>query len=134
MIKIKHVKRQIIFFSLIIIIIITKFDIFCPLKTFKYGGLRLNIASICLFFFFSLLQFKIIKCNIIIKIIKQLSNYTGGVYFIHNLIGRGYIFTSLLLIDTTTIIGCIKIYIISYLICFIGAKICKNTRFRHLFS
>ena len=134
MAKIKHAKREIIFFSLIIIIIITKYNIFSQLKSFKYGGLRLNIAAICIFLFFSLLQFEIIKCNIIIKIIKQLSNYTGGVYFTHYLIGSGYFFTSLLSINPRTIIGCFKIYVVSYLICLIGAKIFKNTRLRHLFS
>ena len=38
--------------SLIILLFITKFKVFSSIKTFKYGGFRLNIGAICIFLFF----------------------------------------------------------------------------------
>jgi fucose 4-O-acetylase-like acetyltransferase len=130
----KKYKKKIIFFSLLILIIISKYDIFSELKSFKYGGLRLNIAAICIFLFFSLLPVEIIKCKIIIFIIKQISIYTGGVYFTHYLIGKVFLSKILTFIKNNTFLGCMKIYLISYIVCLIGTKIFKKTKFRHLFS
>jgi len=47
--------------SLIILSFITKFNVFSDIKTFKYGGIRLNIAAICIFFIFYLFPFNAIK-------------------------------------------------------------------------
>ena len=47
----KNNDRITIINSLIILIFITKFNVFSDIKTFKYGGIRLNIATICIFFF-----------------------------------------------------------------------------------
>ena len=133
--KFKNKRKEVIFFSLIIIILITELKIFEELKTFKYGGIRLNIAAICIFLIFSLLPFDIIQCKIIIIIIKQLSFYTGGVYFTHYLIGNGVFIRKIFkFINNDSILGCIKIYLISYLVSLIGAKIFKKTKFKHLFS
>lgn len=130
----KKYKKKIIFFSLLIIIIISKYDIFSEVKSFKNGGLRLNIAAICIFLFFSLLPLEIIKCKIIIFIIKQISIYTGGVYFTHYLIGKVFLNKILTFIKNNSFLGCMKIYLISYIVCLIGRKIFKKTKFRHLFS
>lgn len=131
-IKIKQNKNLIVFYSLIILIMITKFDIFSQLKTFKYGGVRLNIASTCIFFIFSLTNFKF-RNKIINKIILQLTNYTAGIYFTHVLIGKGYLARSIVYVKNETLLGCIIIYIISYIISFIGANVFKNTKIKHLF-
>ena len=128
-------RKEVIVLSLIILIVITKFKIFEEIKTFKYGGIRLNIAAICIFLFFSLLPFQMIKCKIIIIIIKQLSYYTGGVYFTHFLIGNGILVSKIFrFIKNNSILGCIKIYLISYLVSIIGTIIFKNSKFKHLFS
>lgn len=44
--------RITIFNSLFILLFITKFNVFSNIKTFLYGGIRLNIGAICLFFIF----------------------------------------------------------------------------------
>lgn len=131
-IKIRQNKNLIVFYSLIILIMITKFDIFSNLKTFKYGGVRLNIASICIFLMFSLTNFKF-RNKKINKIILQLTNYTAGIYFTHVLIGKGYIAKTIVYVKNGTLLGCIIIYITSYIISFIGANIFKNSKFKNLF-
>lgn len=82
--------------SLVILVFITKLNIFSIIKSFKYGEIRLNIGAIYFFFIFYLFPFNAIKNEFLVKIITQLTNYTGGIYFIHNLIGRGYILKKIL--------------------------------------
>lgn len=120
--------------SLIIFIFINKYNIFTQLhKTFTYAGLRLNIGSTCIFLMFLLLPSELFKNKIIKKIIIQLTNYTGGIYFIHYLIGKGYLCRNITFIKKGTLFGCIIIYKICYLISFIGTKILGNTKLKHLF-
>ena len=133
----KSNERITIINSLIILSFITKFNIFSDIQTFKYGGIRLNIASICIFFIFYLFPFKSLKNKFIINIIKQLTSYTGGIYFIHNLIGKGYILRKILpilLIKRNSLLHCIIVFFISYTICFYGTKLFGKTKFRHLFA
>lgn len=122
---------------LIILIFITKFNVFSNIKTFKYGGIRLNIAGICIFFIFYLFPFRAIKNKFLINLIKQLTSFTGGIYFIHNLIGRGYILNiilSILKIKRKSLLECIIVFFISYIVCFYGIKFFGKTKFRHLFA
>ena len=81
------------FFCVIILILITKFHYYEQLDSsynFKYGGIRLNIGAICIFMIFSLLPFEKIKKKTLIIIISKITSNTGGIYFIHRLIGKGY--------------------------------------------
>ena len=121
----------------IILSFITKFNVFSDIETFKYGGIRLNIAAICIFFIFYLFPFWKIKNKFLINIIKQLTSYTGGIYFIHNLIGKGYILRiilSILAIKRHSLLECIIVFFISYIICFYGIKLFGRTKLRHLFA
>ena len=123
--------------SFIILLFITKFNVFSDFKTYKYGGIRLNIAAICIFFISYFFPFGEIKNEFLINIIKQLTSFTGGIYFIHNLIGRGYIIKrilSILAIERQTLLECIIVFFISYILCFYGTKLFGRTKFRHLFA
>ena len=130
--NLKKKKILTIFYSLLILIIITKYNIFNEIKTFKYGGIRLNIAASCIFLIFSLISFKI-RGKFINNIILQFTKYTAGIYFTHYLIGKVILYKSIKLIEDGTIKGCALVYLISYIVCFIGANIFKKTKFRHLF-
>lgn len=55
--------KNTIFSSLVILVFITKLKVFSNINTFKYGGIRLNIGAICLFFIFFLFPFREIKVN-----------------------------------------------------------------------
>ena len=123
--------------SLIILLFITKFNVFSNIETFLYGGIRLNIGAICLFLSFFLFPFRKIKNELLIKIIIKLTNYTGGIYFIHNLIGKGIILKSIftiLKIKRHTLFECFIVFITSKILCFIGIKLFGRTKFKHLFA
>lgn len=129
--------RITIFNSLLIFFFITKFNVFSNTKTFSYGGIRLNIGAICLFFIFFLFPFSKIKNKLLIKIIIKLTNYTGGIYFIHNLIGKGFILKIIFIIlkiKRHTIFHCIIVFITSHILCLFGTKLFGRTKFKHLFA
>jgi len=123
--------------SIIILIFITKLKVFLDIDTFKYGGIRLNIGAICFLFIFFFFPSKKIKNEFLIKIIIKLTNYTGGIYFLHILIGRGYILKkifTILTIKRHTIFHCITVFIISHILCLFGTKLFGRTKFKHLFA
>lgn len=123
--------------SVIILLFITKFNVFSNIKTFKYGGVRLNIGAICIFFIFYLFPFNAIKNKFLINIIIKLTSNTGGIYFIHNLIGKGYILSkilSILIVERESLLECIIVFLISHTICLYGTKLFGRTIFRHLFA
>lgn len=67
------------------------------------------------------------------KIIKNMTNYTAGVYYLHLTIilyFRNYINP----IKNGTLFGLFIIYLICYFICFIGMKIFGKTKLKNLFS
>ena len=74
------------------------------LKTFKYGGIRLNIAASCIFFIFSLLPIEKIKNKTSIKLIKHITSYTGGIYYMHYFIPHYHWTTKILVWDCCGII------------------------------
>lgn len=126
--------RIISFYSFIILIIISKYNIFSDLKTFKYAGIRLNVAAICIFIIFSLIPLQKIKNKFLINGIIKLTNYTAGIYFIHVLFGKGYLCNLLLIVKRGTLLGCLFVYFISYCTCSMGSKLLGKTKFRHLFA
>ena len=133
----KNNSRIAIINFLIILLFITKFNVFSIIKTFKYGGVRLNIGAICIFFIFYLFPFNAIKNKFLINIIIQFTSNTGGIYFIHMLIGQGFILSKvlpILLIKRQSISECILVFFISHTICFYGTKLFGRTKFRHLFA
>ena len=114
---------------------IIKYNVFSEKKSFKYSGFRLNISAICLFIIFSLIStYEIAKNKLTVKIIKKISGYTGGIYFTHYLIGRGYIIQKISFIKRQSLSYCIVVYILSYLTCCFCYKIFGKTNLRHLFS
>ena len=64
--------------------------------------------------------------------IKYLTSYTPGVYFLHTKI---YLIfkIKISLIKNHTFLGCLLIYLISYLVSFIGYISLKKTKLKHLF-
>lgn len=69
----------------------------------------------------------------IICILKQISSYTGGVYYLHpkasEVIGQYFIS-----IRRRSFKGCINLYLICYFICFIGSNIFRKSKIRFLFN
>jgi surface polysaccharide O-acyltransferase-like enzyme len=100
------------------------------LLSFKYGGIRKNIASICLFEIFYFIGNN--TNTYYIKIMDNLTKYTAGIYFLHTIIGHGYFMRFILGNKIKTINGCFILYIISYMVCFIMDKLIGKTKFMHL--
>ena len=111
---------------------IINYQVINKTKGFEYNGIRKFIISICVFITFVMFPSERIKNKIIIKIIKQITNYTAGIYYIHFKLS-GYISNYIVPIKNRTIKGCIIIYLICYLISFLGILIFGKTKLRHLF-
>ena len=131
--RLKIYKFRTIISSVIILIIITKYHSMDHLLGFKYGGLRRNTAAVLIFFIFYF-TFDEIRNQKMVKLLDVITNYTPGIYFIHNIIGNGYFF--LFIIGNKiirTLFGCIILYLFSYIICFILDKLTGNKRIlKHL--
>ena len=128
----RQYRAKAIFFSFAILVIISKYAVFENLKTFKYGGLRLNIASSCLFIIFSLLPLKNIN-NILKAFINYCTRYTAGVYYMHYLVGNTFLIKTILKSLNGTIYGCIIVYLLCYSISYFGIKILGKNKLKYMF-
>ena len=70
-----------------ILLFIYNYNVFGVFKGFFYSGIKNNIASICLFISFSLIPFDKLKNKYIIYTIKQITRFTGGIYYYHVMVG-----------------------------------------------
>lgn len=130
--KLKKYKIRTLILSFIILVIISKYKFDNSIIMFKYGGLRLNTASICIFLLFFYLPFKKDMNRRIKKILDIITNYTAGIYFSHTLIGKGYLMNFLLGKKIETLFGCIIIYLTSFILCFLFDKVFNNRKLKHL--
>lgn len=105
----KNFKIKTIFLILINIILITKYNILNVTKGFDYQNIDLHILSVSIFIIISLFPSNNLKNKLLIKIIKLITNYTSGIYYLH-------------------------IPIRNYFISFIGIKVFGKTKLRHLFQ
>ena len=79
------------------------------------------LESIFIFICFSMFPSEKVKNKKFFKILKRITNYTAGIYYIHETL-FGYCKTYFIIFGKYTIIGCIIIYLISYLFCFLDWK------------
>ena len=105
--KLKKLKILTIFYIGVILFFILEFDIFVRIKGFWYPGILLNIGGICIFILFSLFSFQNKKIIFLLKIITK---FTGGIYYIHMLFYHSLI-QKFLFIQKRTIYGSIFIYL-----------------------
>lgn len=129
---IKDKKKEFILLSIILIYLTTKFEIFNRPKGGRYSGIELNIPAIGLFGIFYIIPLGKIKNKKIITFISVITNYTGGIYYIHMKINY-YLRNKILFINNHNLSSSILIYIISYFLCFIGMKIFGKTKLKNLF-
>ena len=131
--KLKEWRLKAIFLNLSILIIINKYSIIQNFKNFKYGGLRLNIGASCIFLSFSLIPIENLLNTISIKILKQITRYTGGIYYMHYLVGNFYLLKRYFNTLNGTILGCLIIYLICYILCSFGIKLFGKNRLKYMF-
>ena len=131
----KRYKFQTIIFSFLNFVLIDNFDVFSKVKPYyHYGGLKLNIFSICLILFFSsVFTLGIFNNSYLRTIIQYISRYTAGIYFIHMPV-HSFFCQYLLCMKNKTIKGLFINYLISYSICHFGMLFFGKTKAKHLFS
>jgi hypothetical protein len=121
-------KKKVMFFSLISVYLIKDFA-FIKNK-FYYLRCTINgIAAISFFIFFSVIS---ISNKKIISLILIITNYTGGVYYLHLILWK-ILRRKLQIFNKKTLFGCFFNYIMCYFICFVGDKIFGKTNFKYLF-
>ena len=127
--KISKIKSKIILINFFFICFLINYKIFIIPKGFFYPGIHLNIQSILLFFLFAAIP---INNKKIIYFMKFITSYTGGIYYLHIII-RNLLFKYIISIKTSTLFGCLVIYIICFIICLIGNRIFNKTKLIYLF-
>ena len=120
------------FFSLYIFYFLDKYSIFTRLNYHIYSGVIYNVRAIVLIFIFSLFPSNKITNIKIEKIIKYITNYTAGIYYLHQKIAL-YCKNFISPIKNGTLFGVFIIYFFCYLICFIGMQIFGKTKLKNLF-
>ena len=109
------------------------YKIFNNIKGCQHQGLQFFVVSICIFISFAMFPSELIKDKTIIKTVKQITNFTAGIYFIHMNFSE-YVSKYIISIKIRTINGCILIYLMCYLISFIGSLIFWKTKLLNLFE
>ena len=117
--------------SLCVSIVIIYFKLFLS-EIYFYEGLFVNIGIICIFIFFYMLPFELITFGPLIFLIKQVTSYSSGIYYLHVKILE-YFKDSFHSFEEKTLIGCALNYIICYSICFIGMKLFGRSGLKYLF-
>lgn len=127
-----HIKKRIIFFSLTIIYFLFKYNVFIKYRGFRYPDILLNsFSAIFIFIFFSAISLEKIKSKKIYSLIITITQFTGGIYYLHLIIFEFLIKSKL--IKTSSFFECIIIYYICYFICLFGNLLFKKTKFKFLF-
>ena len=116
-------------FSFYFLYLIFKYNVFSYLDGNSSPGIKKFCISFILFTNFYIFHFKKIHSNILV-IIRHLTKYTQGIYCLHFLIMHYF---KKIFDKNGTFIGCISLYIISYLISFFGFKAFKNSKLKYLF-
>ena len=115
------------FIQFLIVYLIFKFDVFTRIRTFN--GIENIFISYLLFIGFYLLPLKGGNTKIQLGL-RLITSYTQGIYCLHTIV-RDY--TLIFFNKQKTIIGVIFIYIISYIISFLGMKLLGKTKLKYLF-
>ena len=122
-----------IYFLLLIFLFLLKYEVFIYINGFTYQGIVLAVKSSLVFLIGLLMPYEKITNKYIINIIKIVTSYTSGVYFLHTNVER-FMKKSIKLIKNGTLSGSMIIYIISYFISLIGAKIFGKNKLSSLFQ
>lgn len=117
-----------IFYAIVVLCFIFKYDIFVHTKKFGFDGLVLEVGSIATFFLFYLLPLNNISSYLFNTILIILTNYTQGIYCLHLILFHTFK-NKINSIKNGKFSGIILLYIFSYIISFIGAKLSKFTNY-----
>ena len=130
-ISLKNHRIMSICISFIISFLIIYFKLYIS-EIYYYEGIITNIGIISLFIFFYMLPFEYITFGPLIFLIKQITSYSSGIYYLHIKI-IDYFKDYFNAFEEKTLNACAINYIICYFICFIGMKVFGKTNLKYLF-
>ena len=128
--KLKKYRKKCLFICLII------YNLFIYYKNLYGKNIKFFIIKVLycvnIFIFFLIFPLHKIRNKIIINIIKVITRYTGGIYYLHTKVQLllEYFFIGM---KSRTIIVCIINYLLCYFICLIGSTIFMKYYLRYLF-
>ncbi len=123
-------RNKYLFFSLLLIYILSNYNLFSEISGFSSPGIKHIFISISLFSFFWLLPIEYLNSKLLF-VIKEITRFTQGIYCLHFLFQY---YMRLKFEKNGSFIGCIILYIISYIISFIGFIIFNKSKLKYLFS
>ena len=129
--KIYNNKKKFIIILIILFYFSKENNEFHHYYPYLYYFSKILLCSL-LFIIFLIIPFDKIKNHIYIKIIKEIANYTGGIYYLHPKI-QSLLELFFEKMKSRTFFICIIVYLLCYLICFFGEKILKKSILRNLF-
>lgn len=120
------------FLSVFTIFISYKYGVFSSVPGYGYQGIKMIVIAFSFVALFYVIPFEKIPQKAT-KIILQLTNYTMGIYCMHRMVS--YILNTVIF-DTpiNNFVGCIVIYIICYIIAWIGTLLLGKTKLKALFN
>ena len=93
----------------------------------------MNILSLCITFIFAIITLENVKNKYLINFILIISNYNGGIFYLHQLIHH-YFQNLIIDVKKGTFFSLFIIYFLSYIICFLGEMTFGKTKAKFLFS
>ena len=123
-------RKKCLLFSFLFLYLLSNYELYTKIKGFSSPGIKYIFTSLFLFIFFSLIPFEILNSKILL-FIEQLTKYTQGIYCLHFLFQY---YLRLKFEKKGSFFGCILLYIISYLVSFVGFSIFSGTKLRFLFA
>lgn len=131
--RIQNEKYKILFFNTVLLYLIIKYKCFIKPKGFRFPGINLNFSALLLFVNFSIIPFEKIENSKIKSFISYITNYSGGIYYLHEII-REYLIEKIFKINKAIyLLRTLAIYLISYFLCMIGIKIFGNSKIKNIF-
>ena len=131
--KIKDCSIYFYLILLYILFILFEYDLFVWVSEFRFSTtLLFASASTSLFLLFGSLSFESLENQKIIYIIRYITKFTGGIYYIHPIYLDYLVKISLFFYKRSYISACI-IYIMCYFSCFLGSKLFKHSKLKYLF-
>ena len=128
----ENYKINTIIFSLIIYNLVRDYKIFAQFLGVAYHGIKLNVSSVCIIMIVSIFPFKSIKYKYLVDLLKYLTNYSAGIFYLHQVV---HFYSKKFFYDIRegNLFGIIIIYFICYVISISGAFIFRNTIIENLF-
>lgn len=125
----KKKRKKSILFSLFSIFLMKDY-LFIRVKFYYLRCIMNGIGAISFFILFSMIPNSNNKT--ISSILLIITNYTGGIYYLHHIIWKA-LKIKIKIFKKKTLIACFLNYIICYFICFVGDKTFEKTKLKYLF-